>query len=32
VETVPTSDDERVGDISRSFLTDVKSVQVHAVV
>ncbi len=31
VETVPTSTEERVGDISRTFLTDLKSVQVHAV-
>lgn len=32
VETVPTSAEDRVGDISRAFLTDLKSVQVHAVV
>jgi predicted transglutaminase-like cysteine proteinase len=32
VETVPTSTDERVGDISRSFLADLKSVKVHALV
>ena len=31
VETIPTSADERVGDISRAFLADLKSVQVHAV-
>lgn len=32
IETVPTSNEERVGDISRLFLTDLKAVKVHAVV